>query len=95
MQPTNQKRFYTPQFSALASVSVRRLSWAMGVSMPAAVNIMVRLMPSIVDPSKACQLCKDKAKCQICTFHNQSTQQQQDLLAQFTEKEQNAIQAVF
>ena len=61
MQATN-KRFYTPQFSPLASVSVRRLAWAMGVSMPAAVNIMVRLMPSIVDPSKVCQLCKDKGK---------------------------------
>ena len=95
MQATNSKRSYTPQFSPLASVSVRRLAWAMDVSMPAAVNIMVRLMPSIVDPSKVCQLCKDKAKCQSCTFHNQPAQQQQDILAQFTEKEQNALQAVF
>jgi hypothetical protein len=95
MQSTSQKRFYTPQFSPLASVSVRRLSWAMGGSMHATVNIMVRLMPSIVDSSKICQLCKDKAKCQICTFHNQPPQQQQDILSQFTEKEQNALQAVF
>ena len=95
MQSTGQKRFYAPQFSPLASVSVRRLSWAMGVSMPAAVNIMVRLMPSIVDPSKVCQLCKDKTKCQSSAFHNQPTQQQQDALLQFTEKEQNAIQTVF
>ena len=94
MQATN-KRYYTPQFSALASISVRRLSWAMGISMPAAVNIFVRLLPSIVSPSKVCQLCKDKAKCQSCAFSNQSTKQQQDFLAQFSEKEQNAIEAVF
>ena len=95
MQSTNQKRFYTPQFSALASISVRRLAWAMGVSMPAAINIMVRLMPSIVNPAKVCQLCKDKAKCQSCTFNNQPTQQEQEARSQFTEKELDAIAAVF
>jgi len=96
MQPANQKRFYTPQFSALASISVRRLAWAMGVSMPAAINIMVRLLPSIVSPSKVCQLCKDKTKCQSCSFLNQPTpQHEQDALSQFTPKEQVALQAVF
>ena len=96
MQSTYQKRFYSPQFSEMASVSVRRLSWAMGLSMPAAINIMVRLMPSIVNPSKVCDLCKDKTKCQSCSFLNQPTpQHEQDALSQFTEKEQAAIQAVF
>ena len=96
MQSTNNKRFYTPQFSALASISVRRLAWAMGVSMPAAINIMVRLMPSIVNPSKVCVMCKDKTKCQSCSFLNQPTpQHEQGALSQFTEKEQSAIQAVF
>ena len=47
----------------MASVSVSRLVWAMGVSMPAAVNIMVRLLLSIVNPSKVCKLCKDKTNC--------------------------------
>ena len=52
MQTTNQKRYYAPRFSATASVSVRRFAWALGVSMPAAVDLMVRLMPSVVDPAK-------------------------------------------
>ena len=95
MQALNQKRFYTPQFPALASISVRRLSWAMGVSMPTAVNIMVRLLPSIVSSSKVCQLCKDKTKCQSCTFSFQPPQQEQEAMTQFTEKEQAAIEAVF
>ena len=77
---TNQKRFYSPQFSALASVSVRRLAWAMGVSMPAAVDAMVKLMPSIVDPSKVCLSCKDSTKCQGCTFRTQLTQQELSVL---------------
>jgi hypothetical protein len=29
---------YTPQFSALSAVSVRRLAWALGLSMPKAVD---------------------------------------------------------
>jgi hypothetical protein len=76
MQTTNNKRFYSPQFSQLAAVSVRRLAWAMGKPMPAAVDIMVKLLPSIVNPSKVCLLCKDKAKCQACTFSKQSDPQE-------------------
>ena len=96
MQSTTTRRFYTPQFSEMASVSVRRMAWAMGLSMPAAINIMVRLMPSIVNPSKVCEMCKDKTKCQSCFFLNQPTpQHEQDIFSQFTQKEQNALEAVF
>jgi hypothetical protein len=34
----NQKRFYSPRFSELSAVSVRRLAWALGLSMPKAVD---------------------------------------------------------
>jgi recombinational DNA repair protein RecR len=85
---------YSPQFSELASVSVRRLAWALGVSMPAAVNLMVKLMPSIVDPSKVCQPCKDKTKCQCCIFTKQFPRQEQEIKSHFTPKEQNALEAV-
>ena len=71
MQPTNQKRYYSPQFSELAAVSVRRLAWAINKPMPAAVDIIVKLMPSIVNPSKVCSLCKDKQACQACVFSKQ------------------------
>ena len=71
MQAKNQKRFYTPQFSELAAVSVRRTAWAISISMPAVVDIMVKLLPSIINPSKVCQLCQDKTKCHVCTFSKQ------------------------
>jgi hypothetical protein len=71
MQPITSKRFYSPQFSQLAAVSVRRLAWAVGKPMPAAVDIMVKLMPSIVNPSKVCLLCKDKHACHACIFSKQ------------------------
>ena len=95
MNNKENKRYYTPQFSSLASISVRRLAWAMGISMPAAINILVRLLPTIVDPSKVCSFCKDKTKCQGCSFNNKTPPKEQDFLSLFTQKEQEAIAAVF
>jgi recombinational DNA repair protein RecR len=80
MYTTNQKRFYSPQFSALAAVSVRRLAWAMGKTMPAAVDLMVKLLPSIVDTSKVCLPCKDNTKCQYCIFCSTLTQEEKAAL---------------
>jgi hypothetical protein len=74
---TKQKRYYSPQFSEKAAVSVRRLAWALGVSMPAAVDLMVTLVPSVVDPSKVCLSCKDSSKCQGCAFRYRLTPQAQ------------------
>jgi hypothetical protein len=72
MQPNNQKRYYSPQFSALAAVSVRRLAWALGKPMPAAVDHMVSLLPSLVDPSKVCLSCQDTSRCSSCVFRQQA-----------------------
>jgi hypothetical protein len=62
---------YTPQFSPLATVSVRRLAWALGLTMPKAVDQMVRLLPSLFSPGAVCAACKDNTKCQACAFHQQ------------------------
>jgi hypothetical protein len=71
---------YTPQFSEMAVISVRRLAWAMGKPMPKAVDLMVRLMPSIVDPAKVCLSCQDSAKCQECIFRGVPTQEEKAAL---------------
>jgi hypothetical protein len=75
MQPKTSKRSYSPQFSNMATVSVRRLAWAMGKSMPAAVDLMVQLMPFVINPLKICAACQDKSRCQGCCFHNPSLPQ--------------------
>jgi recombinational DNA repair protein RecR len=62
---------YSPQFSDMASISVRRFAWAMGKSMPATVDLMVKLLKTFIDPSKVCQLCRDKTKCHTCAFSQQ------------------------
>ena len=78
MQSKNQKlslrkqRYYSPQFSALAAVSVRRLAWALGKPMTSTVDHMVQLLPSLVDPSKVCLACQDHSRCSSCVFCSQA-----------------------
>ena len=59
---------YSPNFSELAAVSVRRLAWAMGGNMGQAVDAMVLLLPSKINQEKVCLACKDKSKCTACIF---------------------------
>ena len=60
---------YTPQFSPTATVTVRRLAWALGVSMPKAVDKIIKELPSLFSPSSVCPLCKDSTKCKLCGFY--------------------------
>jgi hypothetical protein len=59
---------YTPQLSNLSVISLRRLAWAMGTPMGAALNRVIRLMPAMVDPVLVCRRCRDKSKCPACVF---------------------------
>ena len=71
-----KKQFYSPQFSELASVSIRRLAWALHMPMTSTIDLMVRLIPSVVDAGKVCLACKDKTKCKNCGFRNPPTLQE-------------------
>jgi hypothetical protein len=81
MYTTKQKRFYSPQFSALSAVSVRRLAWHLGISMPKAVDQMVSLLPSLFSPGVVCPTCKDNTKCQTCAFRQQPNAAENTALA--------------
>jgi hypothetical protein len=61
---------YSPNFSEIAAVSVRRLAWAMGGNMGQAVDVMVRSLPAYIKADKVCELCRDKTKCDTCAFQN-------------------------
>jgi len=65
----SNKRFYTPQFSETASVSVRRFAWFLNKPMTQAVEKIILLLPFIMDSSKVCQACKDSRKCNACAFN--------------------------
>ena len=70
MQTNFSKRYYSPQFSQLAAVTVYRLANALDVPMTKAVDEIVRVLPSLFPPSLICPKCQDKSKCKICGFNN-------------------------
>jgi hypothetical protein len=67
---------YTPQFSNRATVTVRRLAWALQVSMPKAVDRAVAMLPSVFPSSLVCPLCKDNTKCTLCAFNQSAATEQ-------------------
>ena len=64
----DERRYYTPQFSKIAVVSVKRLSWALNLPMTKIVDFIIHALPSLVDPAKVCLSCKDRSCCCNCTF---------------------------
>jgi hypothetical protein len=65
---------YTPQFSNRATVTVRRLAWALGVSIPKAVDKIVNELPLVFSPSVICPQCRDNTKCKFCGFYQQTVE---------------------
>jgi len=61
---------YSPNFSELAAVTVRRLAWAMGANMGQAVDVLVKALPAYIKTEMVCELCKDKTKCTVCAIKN-------------------------
>ena len=69
MYNKNLKWYYSPQFSEMAVVTVRRLAWALNMSMPKTIDIIVKELSSAFSSSVVCPQCKDKSKCNLCGFH--------------------------
>jgi hypothetical protein len=53
---------YSPKFSTLAAVAIRRLAWAMGANMGQAVDAIVLLLSGKINQEKVCAACKDVSK---------------------------------
>jgi len=68
MQAIKENVFYTPKFTNRATISIRRLSWYMGMPMTRIVNAVIQILPYMFDSSKVCKSCKDKTLCKYCAF---------------------------
>jgi len=68
MYSSEYKKFYTPQFSETASVSVRRFAWFLNKPMTQAIEKLILLLPFLMNAEKVCQACKDSRKCGTCAF---------------------------
>jgi hypothetical protein len=83
MYDAQKEYFYSPAFSGLAAVSVRRLAWAVKKPMTKTVDLMVKLLPALVDKSKVCPACQDKTGCPVCIFNKQLTAEEKAALLAF------------
>jgi hypothetical protein len=63
---------YTPKFSDKASITIRRLAWALGLPMTKTVDIIINEISTVFLSSVVCPKCQDKSKCNFCGFNQQS-----------------------
>jgi len=63
---------YTPELTYEASCTLRRLAWALHVPMTKAIDIVMNIIPLIVDRDKVCEGCRDKSRCADCSFSPQN-----------------------
>ena len=59
---------YTPELSDEASCTLRRIAWALNMPMTKALDIVMNVIPMIIDPKKICAGCRDKTRCADCCF---------------------------
>jgi len=60
---------YTPELNESASVTLRRLAWALGKPMTRTLNVIFIKLPTLIDSQKVCECCKDRSACHICGFN--------------------------
>ena len=63
---------YTPELSYQSSCTLRRIAWALGIPMTQAIERVFDHMPAILDKEKVCQGCRDKSRCDVCSFNNKN-----------------------
>jgi hypothetical protein len=76
MSSNHQKRFYTPQFSEVSSISVRRLAWSMEKTMTQTMDLVIKFLPFFFDAEKVCPACRDRTKCKVCAFYLLATEEE-------------------
>ena len=60
---------YTPELSLRASCTLRRISWALGVPMTRGIEFVFEFLPLILEREKVCRGCRDRTKCEECSFN--------------------------
>ena len=59
---------YTPELSLKSSCTLRRVAWALKVPMTKAIEMVFEYIPKIVERKRVCEMCRDKSKCESCSF---------------------------
>lgn len=63
---------YTPELSRQQSCTLRRIAWALDITMTKAMDTIFVHLIKVVDHKKICRSCRDKTKCESCAFNKKS-----------------------
>jgi hypothetical protein len=77
---------YTPELSDEASCTLRRIAWGLRVPMTVTLDIIMRIMPLIIDKEKVCEGCQDKTKCDDCSFSQEKHRNCYELISMILKK---------
>jgi truncated hemoglobin YjbI len=70
------RKFYSPRFSEMAWVSVKRLAWSFKKTMPQTIDMVVRFLGFFFASEKVCISCQDRSKCRACAFNRTITEEE-------------------
>lgn len=60
---------YTPELQPKDSQTLRRIAWALGMPMTKAMAEIFSWLGQRLDPTRVCEKCRDKSKCEDCLFN--------------------------
>ncbi len=77
---------FTPEISLESFYILQRIAW--GMRMPASVvmDIILRIVPLIIDREKICEACMSKTICRNCPFSLENHKYSNDLIERIIKK---------
>jgi hypothetical protein len=70
---------YTPELSYKSSCTLRRIAWALDIPMTQAIEMVFEYVPTILDRNKVCQGCRDKTRCDDCSFNYENISRKEEI----------------
>ena len=67
---------YTPELSYRSSCTLRRIAWALGKPMTKTIEEVFDYLPEIMDKAAVCNNCRDKSKCNDCSFNRKDLERE-------------------
>jgi hypothetical protein len=59
---------YGPRLRVKTSRTLRRLAWAMQLTMSTTLEELIKIMPHLINSKVVCSACRDRSRCCDCYF---------------------------
>jgi len=65
---------------------LQRIAWGMRMPVSVVMDIILRIVPLIIDRGKICEACMDKTICRNCPFSSENHRSSSDLIQKVMKK---------